>query len=205
MNNKIFTAVAFAVGGAAGFLAGKIFFSEKYKRIAQEEVETVKAVYKKYKEHKKTAEAASASAADEKKEDPPKEPSRPAVKPKPDLANYAKYAQVLGRPLPPDLPPTHSESGPFIIKPEEFGEEDGFDVVNLTYYSDFVLADERDAALADDEIERTIGLASLKRFGEYEYDTIFVRNPMLRTDFEVTLDNRTYLEVVGEKPYILKE
>jgi hypothetical protein len=43
-----------------------------------------------------------------------------------------------------------------------------------------------------------VGEESLEHFGEYEEDTVFVRNDHLMTGYEIQRDYRTYAEVVGE-------
>ena len=48
----------------------------------------------------------------------------------------------------------------------------------------------------------TIGKDSLTHFGEYEDDSVFVRNDRLKADYEILMDQRTYAEVLQEKPYL---
>ena len=78
---------------------------------------------------------------------------------------------------------------PYVITPEEFDTNDEYDTISLTYYEgDGVLADDCDEAMDDDEIERTVGYEALNHFGEYEDDSVFVRNEELKTDYEILLD-----------------
>lgn len=81
----------------------------------------------------------------------------------------------------------------YVISPEEFGEV-GYNEVSLTYYADGVLTDEHDKEISEDGIERLIGKESLKHFGEYEDDSVFVRNDKLHTDYEILKDLRNYYE-----------
>lgn len=83
---------------------------------------------------------------------------------------------------------------PYVIEPHEFGEIHGYEQISLTYYSDEVLTDE-DNELVDD-VDNVVGLESLTHFGEYEDDSVFVRNDRLRADYEILLDNRKYSDVV---------
>ena len=74
---------------------------------------------------------------------------------------------------------------PYIITPEAYHEEftDVVDKETLTYYAgNNVLVTDEDEVL---EIEDIIGSDSLEHFGEYESDTVFVRNERLGTDYEV--------------------
>lgn len=83
---------------------------------------------------------------------------------------------------------------PYVISPEEFGEE-GYKEVSLTYYADGVLTDEDDYEMDEDQIKRTVGEDAVNHFGEYEDDSVFVRNDKLKTDYEILKDLRAYSEV----------
>lgn len=88
---------------------------------------------------------------------------------------------------------------PYIISPEEFGENDDYELICMTYYNDKVLADDDDNVVND--IEDTVGIEALSHFGEYEDDSVFVRNDILRCDYEILLDPREYSDVLREMPY----
>lgn len=83
---------------------------------------------------------------------------------------------------------------PYIITPEEFSDSD-YESETLTYWADGVVTDIDDEPLSDDQIEELIGEESLKHFGEYEDDSVFVRNDGLRVDYEILADTRNYGEV----------
>lgn len=89
----------------------------------------------------------------------------------------------------------------YIIPPEEFGTNAGYEEISLTYYSDGVVADDDENIMSDEEIEKTIGFESLKHFGEYEPDSVFVRNDHIRADYEILQDERSYEEAAGDKAY----
>lgn len=90
------------------------------------------------------------------------------------------------------------DDGPYVIPPEEFDTLDDYEGVTYTYYADGVLADERDEIVED--VDDVVGLDSLETFGEYEDDSIFVRNDKLRLDFEILRDVRKYSDVVNTDP-----
>ena len=81
-----------------------------------------------------------------------------------------------------------------VIPPEDFNEY-GYKSETLTYYKDKVLTFDTDEKITD--INKYVGPDALNTFGEYEDDSVFVRNHDLKTDFEILLDNRRYSEVVG--------
>ena len=87
---------------------------------------------------------------------------------------------------------------PYVIPPEEFDDSDEYAKLSLTYYSDGVLADENDEIV--DDINETVGADFANHFGEYEDDSVFVRNNRLKCDYEILRDNRSYSDVTGRHP-----
>lgn len=168
--SKGYIALAFTLGAAVGSVVTWKIVKTKYEEIARQEVEEVRAVYEK----KKKAEQ------EEKK----------VKKEYDELIN--KYAPV------PEALTTEGKEGPnemdepYVISPAEFGDQDGYEIESLTYYEDGVLTDEYDEPIED--IDDLIGLESLDHFGEYEDDSVFVRNDGRRTDYEILRDTRTYAE-----------
>lgn len=82
------------------------------------------------------------------------------------------------------------DNKPYVIPPEHFGEMDDYEKISLTYYADGILTNENDEPIED--IESTVGTDSLNHFGEYEDDSVFVRNDVLGCDYEILLDQRRY-------------
>lgn len=81
---------------------------------------------------------------------------------------------------------------PYVISPEEFDNrrDDGYETETLTFYADGVLADDMDVPI--DDIDAVVGKDSLTHFGEYEDDSVFVRNDRLKIDFEILMDPGDY-------------
>lgn len=71
---------------------------------------------------------------------------------------------------------------PYLITPEEFGDEPGYDTKTFTYYSDSVLADDDDLIVSDYEL--LIGDA-LDHFGDFADKAVFVRNENELCDYEI--------------------
>lgn len=179
MNNKLVGILSFAVGGAVGFAAANKLMKDKYEQLVQDEIDSVKAAFR--KEH----------PLPEKKERPkPTEKERKA---------YSEYTAKLGYTEEKKPAPVQE---PHIISPEEFGDQDEYDEISLTYYADGTVTDDNDRAMSEDEVEETIGKESLTHFGEYEDDSVFVRNDRLKADYEVLMDQRSYADVLREKPYL---
>ncbi|MEG1515988.1 MAG: helix-turn-helix domain-containing protein [Clostridia bacterium] len=91
-----------------------------------------------------------------------------------------------------EAPKEEKKTSPYVIPPEEFGMNTGYEEISLTYYVDGTVADDDDNAMSEEDIEETIGRESLTHFGEYEADAVFVRNDDMRTDYEVLRDEGRY-------------
>ena len=180
MNKGFAIFASFVVGGVTGFVAADKMLKQKYEQLVQDEIDSVKAAFR--KEH----------PLPEKKPPKPTEEERKA---------YSQYASGLGYTEEKKPAPIQA---PHVIAPEEFGDQDGYDEISLTYYSDGTVTDDNDRAMDEDEIEENIGKESLSHFGEYEDDSVFVRNDRLKVDYEILMDQRSYADVLREKPYLAK-
>lgn len=182
MNKGIVGVLSFAVGGALGFVTANKLLKDKYEQLVQDEIDSVKAAFR--QEHPL----------------PKKEKNSRPVKPtEKERRQYSKYTSELGYTTEDKPEPVLA---PRVISPDEFGDQDEYDQVSLTYYSDGTVTDDNDRAMSEDEIEETIGKDSLTHFGEYEADSVFVRNDRLKADYEILMDLRTYAEILQEKPYL---
>lgn len=178
MNRTWTGCIFFTLGAAGGVLAARRFFEEKYARLAQEEIDSVKAAFA-------------------RREKPAREEPADSGKEKTD---YRSYAEALSYTEKAEEPPI--ELPPRVIAPDEFGEMDEYDQISLTYYADGTLTDEADRALDEREVEETIGRENLRHFGEYEPDSVFVRNDRLKADYEILLSRGSYAETLAAKPYL---
>lgn len=188
--------VIFVLGAAVGSVVTWQYTRKKYEQIAQEEIDSVKEIFSKRE-----------SAADVEITDP--EPHTAKIgKPeeKPDITEYAarlerdgytNYSNV-GAEQKKEEQET-MEIKPYVISPEEFGEFEDYERISLSYYADQVLADEDDEKV--DDVDNVVGLESLTHFGEFEDDSVFVRNDRLKCDYEILLDQRTYSDVMKQRPH----
>ena len=184
MNKGVVCFLSLAAGGAIGFATANKLLKDKYEQLVQDEIDSVKAAFR--KEHPL----------------PEKEKNGRPVKPtKKERRQYSQYTAKLGYTT-EDKPAPVLE--PRVISPDEFGDQDGYDEISLTYYSDGTVTDGDDRAMSEDEIEETIGKDSLTHFGEYEDDSVFVRNDRLKADYEILMDQRAYADVLKEKPYLAR-
>lgn len=203
MNNKVIPFLTFVLGAAAGSFVTWRYLKDVYEQIAQEEIDSVKEVF--LKRERKISE-------DE-------EPNRKiaacyengeskVVVDKKEIADYAARIQKEGYINYSDAASGNKEtkkgeSKPYVISPEEFGEFEEYEKISLTYYSNNILADENDEVIED--VEETVGVDSLTHFGEYEDDSVFVRNDARKCDYEILLDQRSYSEVIKQMPHRVEE
>lgn len=162
--------IVFGIGAAIGSLVTWQCVKKRYEQITQEEIDSVKKVFFS-KEHTV---------------------SEPEEDEGPDISNYEEKVDALGY-TGKEKEVEEAMDKPYIIKPEEFGEFSDYETISLTYYADGMLADEDDELIED--VEDIVGFDSLSHFGEYEEDSVFVRNDRLKCDYEILLDHRKYTEV----------
>ena len=185
MNNK--TIFAFFMGATVGSIATWKFLKTKYERIAQEEIDSVKETY--LKNHKEIEE--SDEDSDEGEPAPINE-----IDDKPDLAIYTaklKEQGYLSTDSDVEKGGTDDMNKPYVISPEEYGEIDGYDLYSYVYYADKVLADENNVPI--EVVDQIIGFESLKHFGEYGDDSVYVRNDELKADYEILLDDEKHSDL----------
>lgn len=186
--SKVTGLFIFVFGAAVGSAVTWQYTKKFYEQRAQEEIDSVKETY-----GKKVVPAQVEADTDEKEAATVVD----GVDDKPDILHYAEILKhekyTTG-----DESPT-AENKPYVISPDEFGEFEEYDRISLTYYADQVLADENDDKIKD--VDEVIGVESLTHFGEYEDDSVFVRNDRLKCDYEILMDSRTYSEVLKQKPH----
>ena len=209
MNNKITSFMMFIFGAAVGSVVTWQYTKKKYEQIAQEEIDSVKETFSKLKEVK--------NKDNESDENNNVGTIVERAKDKPSVAEYAAKLRKQGYTNYSDTDSLSEDSNvseeevdenmindkPYVISPDEFGELDDYDTISLTYYADQVLVDEDDELVED--IEETVGFESLNAFGEYEDDSVFVRNDRLKCDYEILLDQRKYSDVIKRRPHEVED
>lgn len=84
---------------------------------------------------------------------------------------------------------------PYVITPEQFGEYNEYGTKTLTYYADNVLTDEIDNPITSDEMVTMIGPDALDHFGEYEDDSVYIRDEMNEMDYEILKSEKKFSEI----------
>lgn len=186
MNNIMKGSLFFISGAAiASFITYKVV-EKKFKDIADEEIESVKAMYER-KLKKVELDVNEALIKADKDEEVEVE-----VNPTAKINPYVTLVTDLGysnKKEEEDMEENTIE----VIPPEDFGEY-GYKRESLTYYTDGVLTYDNDEKVTD--VEKLVGPIALNSFGEYEDDSVFVRNHGMKTDFEILKEYRRYSDVV---------
>ena len=70
----------------------------------------------------------------------------------------------------------------------------------MVYYAgDEVLADEEDETV--DNVDDIVGADFANHFGEYEDDSVFIRNDRMKCDYEILKDYRSFADVCDGSRY----
>lgn len=191
MNKLVTGLLSFTLGAGIGSLVTWRLIKTKYERLADEEIErqvaSVKETY--YK----------------RMPVPVKKELETKVEPSDDSegsSNFRDYAEVLAKEGYVDYSTKNIEKPsdtkkPYVIEPEEFGELDEYETMSYTYYADGVLVDDGGDVIKD--VDNAVGKDSLTHFGEFEDDSVHVRNDKWKCDIEILLDPRTYTEILSRK------
>ncbi len=185
--------IGVAVGAAATWFGAKKY----YEKIAQEEIDSVKAVYaeRNSDEIKKAINSKFGKDSIESYADTDENESEH------NLKNYISKLDKEGYTAGHTCVEKRKEdpmNEPYVIIPEEFGSIEEYEQISLIYYADGILTDDMDDIVED--IDGTVGEDFASHFGEYEDDSVFVRNDRLKCDYEILRDYRTYEKVVGKEP-----
>ena len=84
---------------------------------------------------------------------------------------------------------------PYVITPEQFGEYNEYGTKTLTYYADNVLTDEIDNPITSEEMVTMIGPDALDHFGEYEDDSVYIRDEINEMDYEILKSEKKFSEI----------
>lgn len=89
-----------------------------------------------------------------------------------------------------------NNTGPYVITPDEYDYSE-YEPTTLNYYSDGVLTDIYDNKI--DDIDEMVGLESLEHFGEYEDDTVYVRDDSKKVDYEILRNSEEYYDLYPDE------
>ena len=175
----------FAAGLAVGAVTGALVIKNKVLADAKAEVEEVRAYYRSKQQERGVKEV------EETKEEVKETEETKEETVKFDRNTYINYNK-MAREYQTSKDSTFADD-PYIIDPEEFGENPEYDTMTLTYFADGVLVDDVDDLV--DEPDVVVGLENLKVLGDYGASSVYIRNDIYRTDYEVIKDDWNYSDI----------
>lgn len=206
MNKTVIGIISFAAGAAIGSVATWMLIKNKYEQIAQEEIEEVREVY--MNAIRKTEEVDDEHEESAPVNEAPKVAELKSYKDVVKGSGYINYGNITEAEVEEMVKEKTKEiveecndilkktedkvnNKPYVIHPDEFGDE--YNVVTLVCYNDKVVTTyDTGEVLTDEEVEKLVGLDSLSRFGEYEEDSVFVRNDSIKVDYEILRYEENY-------------
>lgn len=194
MKSKFINVLMFAAGAAIGSAVTWKIVKTRYERIVQEELKSIQEAFG----------ANETDVAQEKDETPEDDEDGRRECPgqinwteledldedEDNAADMREYNRLANKYTGEKGGAEDMADEPYVISPYDFGELDGYSEIELTYYADDTLEDDEGNIITD--VDELVGSKSLLTFGEYEDDSVFVRNERLKTDFQILKDYRTY-------------
>ena len=215
--NKLGYLGMYLLGALTGSVAVFFVLNEKYKKIADDEINEIRNLYKeqtkKFREEteayqeevdKLNAELKWKELEDLDEDENDDEMTEYEKFVESDILKHQDHNQRVNysssinyKDIPEEDKP-YREDDAFVIAPEHFGEDEDMDVCTLYYFADGTLTD--DNYVPVDDIVFTVGEDALDSFGTYEEDCVYVENPKLHSYFEILKDPRTFDEYTDEHP-----
>ena len=196
MKNLLF----FVAGAAIGSFATWKLIEKKYKDLADEEIESVKETFKNRKQRITKDEVKETVEKVINKWKEPKETVEDIVtaegysienEEEIDEDDESNYIVNVDNDNDNDI----EVITPYVITPEQFGEYNEYGTKTLIYYSDNVLTDEIDNPITSEEMVTMIGPDALDHFGEYEDDSVYIRDEMNEMDYEILKSEKKFSEI----------
>lgn len=183
----------FTAGAAVGSAVTWKLIKEKYEQMAREDIQSVRDYYaNKYKEVEETPDETPEEEEDDEEVD--------QFDVEDELEDYYELVDSLGYGGDNHISGkggSEQSDDPRVITPDEFAELDNYEVRSLLYFADGVLTDDDNNIIED--VDSLVGKDALTHFGEYEDDSVFVRNDELATDFEILLEPRHYKDLYPDR------
>lgn len=176
MSNGLSKVLIFVSGVAIGSVVTWKIVRNKYEQIANEEIESVREYYaQKDKEKNIVDDEVSGDSED------------------PDEYDHKAYENLVNAYTENAEEDVEMDEKPYVITPEEFDDSD-YATESLDYYEgDGVLVDAYGDVVED--VADMVGADFASHFGEYEEDTVYVRNDAREMDYEICRDLGSYSEV----------
>ena len=188
MNNTLNKIMIFSAGVAIGSVVTWKLVKTKYEQLAQKEIESVREAF----EANETKEVAKEEVVEDLEEPDESEKDAELKQYKATLmgAGYlAEHDELLNKEEVYD-----NMDRPYVISPDDYGDPDvGYDTESLDYFEgDGVLTDSFGEVI--ENVDELVGADFANHFGDYEKDSVFIRNDEMEVDYEILRDYRSYSE-----------
>ena len=188
--------LCFVAGAAIGSVVTWKLIEKKYKDLADEEIESVIETFKNRKQRITKDEVKETVEKVINKWKDPKETVN-------GIVTAERYSIENEEEIDEDDESNYTvnvDNGieivtPYVITPEQFGEYNEYGTKTLTYYADNVLTDEIDNPITSDEMVTMIGPDALDHFGEYEDDSVYIRDETNEMDYEILKSEKMFSEI----------
>ena len=182
MSNTLSKIIMFVAGAAVGSAVTWKLVKDKYERLAQEDIQAVRDLYNSKQQETLDVEP------DEEERTEIKEPTPREVYS--DVVDELGYGNISSEKL--DEEEDDDVSEPYVISPSEYGELD-YETESLWYFEgDGVVTTYFGEVIED--VDGLIGADFADHYGEYEEDSVHVRNDKLKIDYEILRDLRAFSE-----------
>ena len=182
MNSILSKVVLFAAGATVGSAVTWKLVKDKYERMAQEDIEAVREFY-------------SSKKQDSLEDDPEDVVVEECDEPTPrevysEVVNDLGYGDLSSEKIIEEEDDDVSE--PYVISPSEYGEM-GYETESLWYYEGDGIVTTYFGELIED-VDELVGPDFADHYGEYEEDSVHVRNDKLKIDYEILRDLSSFSE-----------
>lgn len=193
MNTKLTSALIFVGGAAIGSIVTWQLVKESYRKLAEQEIASVREYYKGRYEGPQQSEPTQG------------ETNKSAYLSKREITKeetemVTKYSTLTDAYISPEnKQDVEYDTEPYVISPDLFGELDGYETMSLTYYADGVLVDDQGDVMHD--ADDVVGKDFAEHIGDYEPDAVHIRNDWNQCDYEILAVTDRYADIPHADPH----
>jgi len=203
--------VGFLMGAAAGSAASFLFLNNRYRKKYEEDFNKLKEEFSNpkvsefFQKQREISEEVEEAADDQL----PHLKKKPIQRRKPGEKGYTDYTSFYHGGAKVEEPSSDEEdlvindlcgdpnAIPEVINPDEFGYDETYAQISLLYTTDGVLIDDTDEVFDGDPTSLPKDFA--EHFGEYEDDSVYVKNDRIRVYYEILRSQKSSDEILSIK------
>lgn len=173
-----------------------VYHKNKYEEMIQEEVESLREHAKK-KEEKDVKTKVSSTYGETKSkykyegDEMSREEYEESIKEAQTIINDSKYSND-------DCIESHVYGKPHIITPEEFASIPLYDTDEFCYHTDDIISNDMNEIVDSEELFGMTTTEIYDQFGVHEEDSVHIRVPRLKCDYQILRDTNNYTRRNGD-------